>query len=77
MATQYGPDPDESLPNIDPDNPHFIEVGGIAAPDMHRRITRLERIILYNSKRTEAIMPGEIEQHILDMVGELEECEQS
>ena len=48
----------------------FIEPGGIAAPDMHRRIHRLERIILYNSGRTEAITMGEYEQHILDMVGE-------
>ena len=41
--------------------------------ETERRITRLERIILYNSGRTEAITKGEYEQHILDLVGEMED----
>jgi len=46
---------------------------GIRPIDLLTKIHRLERIILYNSGRTEAITKGEYEQHILDMVGELEE----
>ena len=46
---------------------------GIRPIDLLTKIHRLERIILYNSGRTEAITKGEYEQHILDMVGEMEE----